>query len=68
MKWLPCEHCKGPAYGGVSPAWPEGEPLKVGRISHFPYRYKCSRCKRLNVLTAIQWNKLPLEETSEGLA
>jgi hypothetical protein len=33
--------------------------LVLARISYFPYRYKCSRCKRLNRVTAPEWWKLP---------
>jgi hypothetical protein len=65
MKWLPCEHCKGPAYGGPSKRFPDGEPCVVGRVSHFPHRFRCSRCKRLNVVTAVQWNRMPLLEEDE---
>lgn len=60
MKALPCHHCKGLAYGRST----RGEELLVvGRISRFPYAYKCSRCKNLTVLHAEEWNKLPEDNT-----
>jgi hypothetical protein len=31
----------------------------LARISYFPYRYKCSRCKRLQRVTAMEWNRMP---------
>lgn len=55
MRVLPCHHCKGDAYGRFGA---REERLIVGRISRFPYAYKCSRCKQLNVLHADEWNKL----------
>jgi hypothetical protein len=58
VKWLPCATCGGGAYGGATKPFPEGEPLLVGRLSYFPFRYKCSRCKRVNSLTAAEWNQL----------
>lgn len=33
--------------------------MVVGTISHFPYRFKCSKCLRVSVVTPAQWSLLP---------
>lgn len=58
MKWLVCDHCKAPAYGGASARFPDGEPLVFGRITRFPFMFKCSKCKKLTSVSGPQWNKL----------
>lgn len=66
MRWLQCAYCHGPAFGGATRLYPEGEPLVLARISYFPYRYKCSRCKKLNQVTAMEWNRLPTLSEEEN--
>jgi hypothetical protein len=67
VKWLPCEHCKEGAYGGASRRFPDGEPLVVGTIHHFPHRYRCSRCQRLNSVTPGTWRLLPEMSEKEAI-
>ena len=55
MKLLPCEHCRDTAWVKIGR---HEEPLAVGRVRHFPYRYKCSKCKRLSTLDVLQYNRL----------
>lgn len=63
MKHLPCEHCRAGAYVKVGV---HEEPLVVGRVHRFPYRYRCSRCKKLTTLKVIEYNRLP-ELTEDDL-
>lgn len=56
MKHLPCEHCHAGAWVKIGV---HEEPLVVGRVGRFPYRYKCSRCKRLTTLGVREYNRLP---------
>lgn len=65
MKLLPCDQCHTHAVVKVGV---HEEPLVVGRVRHFPYRYKCSRCKRLTTLTAVAYNRLPSLREDELLA
>ena len=55
MKHLPCEHCRANAWVKVGQ---HEEPLVVGKVRHFPYRYKCSRCKKVTTLAVKTYNQL----------
>lgn len=56
MKHLPCEHCRSGAYLGTGA---REEPMVVGRVHRFPYRYRCSRCKKLTTLSVADYNRAP---------
>lgn len=56
MKLLPCENCRTHAVVKVGS---HEEALVVGRVRRFPYRYRCSRCKKLTTLQAAAYNRLP---------
>lgn len=62
LKLLPCgtgptgdkPACGGPAILN------DGLPYVLGRVpEHFPFRYKCSNCKRTTSITVAEWNRLP---------
>lgn len=59
MRAVPCLSDK-PCRQGYA-LLPDGSPYWIGQTPSFPFRTRCYRCKRPGyVITAIQWNRLPL--------
>jgi hypothetical protein len=65
-KILPCDTCKGGAWGPKTAKNPEGSPLVVGKLTE-PTIYKCYRCKRSRKIDVVTFNRLPVVKEHEAL-